>query len=159
MVSGVVLYVIVFILLLISFSKSREKTILSLKKSFDLFKNLLPDLLAIMLFVSLSLSILSPDKISIIIGEQSGVIGIIVSIIIGSLALIPSFIVFPLGATLLENNAGLPQVAALVSSLMAIGIVSFPVESKIFGMRFAILRNLGAFIFTILFTFVIWVVM
>lgn len=159
MVSSIVLYVIALVLLIISFTKSREKTILSLKKSFTMFKQLLPDMVAIMIFVGLSLAILSPEKISIIIGQQSGFLGIIISIIIGSVALIPSFIVFPLGATLLENNAGLVQVAALVSSLMAIGVVSYPMESKMFGMKFALFRNLGALVFTILFTFIIWVVM
>ncbi len=159
MISGIVLYSIALILIIISLTKDRKRTFMALKKSFMIFKNLLPEILAIMLFIGLSLAILTPEKISLLIGEQSGILSVIGATVIGSIALIPSFIVFPLGETLLENGAGYPQVAALVSSLMAIGVISYPMEQKMFGKTFAITRNVGALVFSILFTIIIWVVM
>ncbi|PMU57344.1 hypothetical protein C1X86_35190, partial [Pseudomonas sp. GP01-A3] len=94
-----------------------------------------------MLFVGLSLSLLTPSFISSIIGEKSGLMGIVYSTIIGSFALIPSFIVFPLGDTLVQNGAGLPQVAALMSTMMSVGIITLPMEQKLFGRGFAYTRN------------------
>ena len=94
-----------------------------------------------MLFVGLSLSILTPSFISSIIGEQSGLLGIMYSAILGSVALIPSFVVFPLGNTLVQHGAGLPQVAALISTLMSVGLTTLPMEQKIFGRSFAYARN------------------
>ncbi|EEM06574.1 Conserved protein, permease-related [Bacillus pseudomycoides] len=112
-----------------------------------------------MLFVGLSLSILTPSFISSIIGEKSGFIGIVYSAIIGSVALIPSFVVFPLGNTLVQNGAGLPQVAALMSTLMSVGITTLPMEQKIFGRSFAYSRNASALLMSLIFSYIIWVVM
>lgn len=124
-----------------------------------MFRNVLPDLLAIMLFIGLALSLLTPSLISSIIGGNSGFLGIIYSTIIGSIALVPSFIVFPLGHTLVQNGAALPQVAVLMSTLMSVGLVTLTMEQKIFGRSFAYARNISSIIMSLLFALIIWVVM
>ncbi|MCP1123375.1 hypothetical protein NKR74_08535 [Bacillus sp. 3103sda1] len=159
MINGAILYAIAIILTTISFIKDRNKTKDALLKSWKMFRNLIPSMLSIMLFVGLSLSILTPSFISSIIGEKSGFIGIVYSAIIGSVALIPSFIVFPLGHTLVQNGAGLPQVAALMSTLMSVGITTLPMEQKIFGRSFAYSRNASALLMSLIFSYIIWVVM
>ncbi|WP_020061762.1 hypothetical protein [Bacillus sp. 123MFChir2] len=159
MINGTILYTIAIILTSISFIKDRNKTKDALLKSWNMFRNLIPSILSIMLFVGLSLSILTPSFISSIIGEKSGFIGIVYSAIIGSVALIPSFIVFPLGNTLVQNGAGLPQVAALMSTLMSVGITTLPMEQKIFGRSFAYSRNASALLMSLIFSYIIWVVM
>ncbi|ENQ3107879.1 hypothetical protein SAMN04488168_11138 [Bacillus sp. 491mf] len=159
MINGVILYAIAIILISISFIKDRNKTKDALLKSWKMFRNLIPSMLSIMLFVGLSLSILTPSFISSIIGEKSGFIGIVYSAIIGSVALIPSFIVFPLGNTLVQNGAGLPQVAVLMSTLMSVGITTLPMEQKIFGRSFAYSRNASALLMSLIFSYIIWVVM
>ena len=138
MINGAILYAIAIILISISFIKDRNKTKDAVLKSWKMFRNIIPDILSIMLFVGLSLSILTPTLISSIIGEKSGLIGIAYSTLIGSVALIPSFIVFPLGDTLVQNGAGLPQVAALMSSLMSVGITTLPMEQKIIWSKFCL---------------------
>ncbi|MDC2866579.1 hypothetical protein [Bacillus sp. BP-3] len=159
MINGTILYTIAIILISISFVKDRNKTKDALLKSWKMFRNLIPSMLSIMLFVGLSLSILTPSFISSIIGEKSGFIGIVYSAIIGSVALIPSFIVFPLGNTLVQNGAGLPQVAVLMSTLMSVGITTLPMEQKIFGRSFAYSRNASALLMSLIFSYIIWVVM
>lgn len=159
MINGAILYTIAIILISISFIKDRNKTKDALLKSWKMFRNLIPSMLSIMLFVGLSLSILTPSFISSIIGEKSGFIGIVYSAIIGSVALIPSFVVFPLGNTLVQNGAGLPQVAALMSTLMSVGITTLPMEKKIFGRSFAYSRNASALLMSLIFSYIIWVVM
>lgn len=158
MINGAILYALAIILLSISFIKDRNKTRDALLKSWKSFLNILPDILSIMLFVGLSLSILTPTLISSIIGEKSGLTGIVYSTLIGSIALVPSFVVFPLGHTLVQNGAGLPQVAVLMSTLMSVGITTLPMEQKIFGRSFAYSRNVSAVVMSLLFSFIIWVV-
>ncbi|MEH7309238.1 hypothetical protein [Neobacillus drentensis] len=159
MINGVILYAIAFILISISFIKDRNKTKDALLKSWKSFRNIIPDMLSIMLFVGISLSLLTPSFISSIIGEKSGLIGIVYSTLIGSIALVPSFVVFPLGHTLIQNGAGLPQVAVLMSTLMSVGITTLPMEQKIFGRSFAYSRNAAAVLMSLLFSYIIWVVM
>lgn len=159
MISGLFLYAIASIYLGISFIKDKYKTKIALLKSSNMFRNVLPDLLAIMLFIGLALSLLTPSLISSIIGENSGFLGIIYSTIIGSFALVPSFIVFPLGLTLVQNGAALPQVAVLMSTLMSVGLVTLTMEQKTFGRNFAYARNISSIIMSLLFGLIIWVVM
>ena len=159
MINGAILYAIAIILISISFIKDRNKTKDALLKSWKSFRNIIPDMLSIMLFVGLSLSILTPSLISSIIGEKSGLIGIIYSTLIGSIALVPSFVVFPLGHTLVQNGAGLPQVAVLMSTLMSVGITTLPMEQKIFGRSFAYSRNASALLMSLIFSYIIWLVM
>jgi uncharacterized membrane protein YraQ (UPF0718 family) len=159
MINATILYTIAIILVSISFVKDRNKTKDALLNSWKMFRNILPDILSIMLFVGLSLSLLTPALISSIIGEKSGLMGIVYSTIIGSFALIPSYVVFPLGNTLVQNGAGLPQVAALMSSMMSVGIVTLPMEQKLFGRSFAYSRNVAGIVMSLLFAYIIWVVM
>ena len=51
------------------------------------------------------------------------------------------------------------QIAAFVSSLMMVGIVTLPVEIRYFGKRLAIMRNVLAFLFSFIVAFVIGTVM
>ena len=67
----------------------------------------------------------------------------------------PSIIAFPLGATLLENGAGIQQIAGFISSLMGVGLMSIGMESQYFGIKHAITRNLLALIASIAFVIVI----
>ncbi|MDO7488432.1 hypothetical protein ACIQYG_11005 [Peribacillus sp. NPDC096622] len=159
MINGIILYTIAIIYLGISFTKDKYKTKAALLSSWKMFHNVLPDLLAIMLFVGLALSLLTPSLISSIIGENSGLLGIIYSTLIGSIALVPSFIVFPLGHTLVQNGAALPQVAVLMSTLMSVGLTTLSMEQKTFGRSFAYARNISAIIMSLLFALIIWVVM
>ncbi|WP_163102803.1 hypothetical protein [Peribacillus alkalitolerans] len=159
MINGAILYTIAIILTSISFIKDRNKTKDALLKSWKMFRNILPDILLVMLFVGISLSLLTPSFISSIIGEESGLMGIVYSTIIGSVALIPSFVVFPLGDTLVQNGAGLPQVAALMSTMMSVGIVTLPMEQKLFGRSFAYSRNAAGILMSLIFAYIIWVVM
>ena len=132
---------------------------MALFKAWKSFSNLLPEILSVMIFAGVTLAVLSPDTISKLIGKESGFYGIILALIAGSIALIPGFVAFPLGAALLEEGAGYAQVAAFVSSLMAVGIVTLPLEIKYFNKRTAILRNMFALIVSFIFTVVIWKLM
>ena len=144
------LYMIALTLLGISFFKNKMKTKQALKKAWKAFENILPEFLVVILLVGFLLAILNPETISKIIGAESGWFGVILAGIIGSVTLIPGFVAFPTAAILLENGAGYMQIAAFVSTLMMVGIITIPVEIKYFGKKISILRNVLAFFFSFL---------
>jgi len=158
-VSGLILYALAGTLLVVSFARDRHKTKMACIKAWKAFYNLLPQVTGIILFVGISLALLSPASISKLIGGESGILGITIAAIIGSVTLIPGFVAFPLAAALLKGGAGYPQIAALVSTLMGVGIVTLPTEIKYFSKSTAVLRNGLAFVVAMLFTFVISQVM
>jgi uncharacterized membrane protein YraQ (UPF0718 family) len=145
-----IFYGLAIILLILSFIKDKKKTKMALKKAWKAFENILPELLVVILFVGLLLAVLNTETISKTIGSESGWFGVIISAIIGSITLIPGFVAFPMAALLLENGAGYMQIAAFVSTLMMVGIITMPVEIKYFGKRITIIRNILAFLFSFL---------
>jgi uncharacterized membrane protein YraQ (UPF0718 family) len=155
----IALYVIAATALGLSLYKSKEKTILALKKALKSFENILPQILSILLIIGIMLTILTPQQISALLGSESGWLGVAVALIIGSITLIPGFIAFPLAAALLESGAGYMQIAAFISALMMVGIITIPVEIKYFGKSATIIRNVLAFIFSIGVAWVMGVVM
>jgi uncharacterized membrane protein YraQ (UPF0718 family) len=96
------------------------------------------------------MSVFNADLISKVIGNSSGWLGVILSAVVGSIALIPGFIAFPTADLLLDGGAGYMQIAAFISSLMMVGVVTVPVEIKYFGKRLTVIRNLMAFIFSLI---------
>ena len=141
------LYLSAVVLFLASFIKDKKKTRMALKKSWKALENIMPQFLSIILIIGITLAILSPQDINVLIGQQSGWIGMIVASIIGSVTLIPGFVAFPLTAALYENGGGLMQIAVFISTLMAVGVVTLPVEIKYFGRKVSIIRNALAFVF------------
>lgn len=150
-----ILYIITIALLIVSYYKDKKKTKKSLKKAWKAFSKLLPELLGVITLVGIMLALLNPEVISKIIGNNSGVFGVILSALVGSITLIPGFIAFPTSALLLQNGAGYTQIAAFISTLMMVGIITMPVEMKYFGKKITVLRNTFAFIFSFLVAYII----
>lgn len=154
-----ILYGLAITGLAVSFFKDRGKTKLVLKKAWKAFENILPQFLAILILIGLALAILSPETITKLLGTSSGFWGVLAASVVGSITLIPGFVAFPLAAALLKNGAGYMQIAAFVSTLMMVGVVTMPLEVKTFGKRATIVRNAAAFMFSLIAAFVIGMVM
>ena len=132
---------------------------MSLKKAWKAFENILPQFLSILIIIGIMLAILSPESISKLVGQESGWFGMIIASIIGSITLIPGFVAFPLAAALLNSGAGFMQIAVFISTLMMVGIVTIPIEIKYFGKKATLLRNCMAFMFSYIVAIVIGVIL
>ena len=154
-----VFYIIAILSLIISFFKSKEKTKMVLKKAWKSFENIMPQFLAIILVIGIMLSVLTPEQISRFLGQDSGIMGVVMAAFIGAVTLIPGFVAFPLASALLHNGAGITQIAAFVSTLMMVGIITMPVEIEYFGKKVTIIRNLLAFIFSFIVAGVVGVIL
>jgi len=153
-----ILYGIAGVMLFISLAKDKNKTKISLKKAWKSFENILPQFMVVILLVGVLLAILNPEAISLIIGGNSGWLGIILAAVVGAITLIPGFVAFPTAAMLLQNGAGYMQIGAFVSTLMMVGVVTIPVEIKYFGKKLTILRNVLAFLFSFIVAYIIGLV-
>lgn len=149
------LYIITIFLLILSYFKDKKKTMKALKKSLKAFENILPQFLGVIVLVGILLAVFNPEIISGLIGKRSGWMGVLISGMIGAITLIPGFVAFPTAAMLVENGAGYMQIAAFISTLMMVGIITLPVEIKYFGRRFAVVRNSIAFAFSFVVAYII----
>lgn len=152
---NIILYAATGVLLFLSYRKDRNRTKKSLMKAWKSLENILPQFLVVILFVAVLLTVMDSEMILKIIGSDSGWLGVILAAVVGAITLIPGFVAFPTAAMLLEGGAGYMQIAAFISTLMMVGIVTLPVEIKYFGKRLAIYRNILAFSFSFLVAYVI----
>ena len=151
--SSFILYLVTILLFIISYKKDKGKTKKALLNGWKSIENILPQFLGIILLVGITLAILRPEIISNIIGNNSGIFGVFFSAFIGSIVMMPTFVAFSTGDMLLKNGAGIAQVAALISTLTLIGIITIPLEAKYIGKKATIYRNILAFVFSIIVAF------
>ncbi|QEN09898.1 permease [Oceanispirochaeta crateris] len=144
---------------MISLIKDSNKTVKALKKAIMSLEKILPQFLTVIFLVALAIAFLDQEKITQLLGDNSGIWGILAASIVGSITLIPGFVAFPAAAELLENGAAFAPIAAFVSSLMMVGIVTLPLEISYFGKKISIIRNSTAFVFSIIAAFFVsWMV-
>lgn len=154
-----VMYLATAALFGLSAARSRDKTRQALLKGLKALEAILPQFLAVLVFVAMVLAVFDPEAISRFLGKSTGLWGMMAAAVVGAITLIPGFVAFPAAGELLRNGAGTPQVATFVSSLMMVGVVTLPMEIKYFGKRAALARNAFAFLFSFLAAvFVSWVV-
>lgn len=155
---SVVTYGLAIGFLLFSFIKDRSRTKQALKKAFMSLEGILPDFLGVLGLVGLGLTLLPAKTISLLIGQASGWLGSLLAAVMGSITLIPGFIAFPLAKSLLDAGAGISQIAVFVSTLMAVGVVTAPLEAKYFGRKQTFLRNGLSLVWAFVVAFVVGVV-
>ena len=100
------LYGVTAVLLAISYVKDRNKTMLSLKRAWKMFINVLPQFISILFLAGLLLAAVSPETIQYVIGTQSGFRGMLTAALLGAVTLVPVLVAFPVAARLLQNGAG-----------------------------------------------------
>ena len=144
------LYAVALAALGLSWWRDPGRTRAALRKAARSLGHVLPAFLAVLGLVGLMLTFLSPTVIGEVLGGRSGLAGLLLVSLVGSITLIPGFVAFPLAASLFERGAGPTHIALFVSTLMMVGVVTFPLESRVFGRRAALLRNGLAYLYSFL---------
>ncbi|MFC1928559.1 permease [Chloroflexota bacterium] len=143
------LYVVTGLAVLLSFITDREKTLKAGKIAARRFVNILPAFLVMLVLVSIVL-FLVPDKgISAYLGSDSKFIGVLSASFIGSVTLVPGFIAFPLCGILLEKGVPYMVLSAFTTTLMMVGVLTYPIEKEYFGTKVTIIRNVISFFIAI----------
>ena len=87
-------------------------------------------------------------------GKGSGIEGWAIAALLGSVALIPGFIAYPLCSILIKSGVAYTTIAVFITTLTMVGIVTLPLEAKFFGWKTSIIRNTLSFIAALLIGFV-----
>lgn len=135
------LIIITVAALILSFFTNRHKTWQGIRKGMKMFLNLMPTILVVLAAVSILLFFLPNELIVKYLGENAGWAGYAIAAVVGSLALIPGFIAYPLSGALVQSGVGYPVIAIFITTLMMVGILTLPIEIKFFGLKTSLLRN------------------
>ena len=153
-INGLVLSGFIFL-----FIKDRRKTFKSLKAALSSFISLFPSLMILIIAIAVLFSFLPPGFIENYLGSNSGYLGVLSAAILGSILFLPAIIAFPLAGSLYNGGASVMVVAAFITTLTMIGFVTFPLEAKELGKKFALLRNGFSFIAAITISIIMGVVL
>jgi len=135
------LYAITGLALVFSLVASREKTLQALKISYRRFINILPAFLIMLVLVSIVLFVVPDVVISEYLGVENRFAGVLLASFLGSMTLMPGFIAYPLAGILLKKGVAYMVLSAFTTTLMMVGVLTYPIEKQYFGTRVTIMRN------------------
>ena len=143
------LYIMTVLALLISIFKSVEKTFKAAKIALKKLVNILPAFLSMLILVSIILYLIPDNIILKYLGNHNKFIGIMLGSLFGSITLMPGFIAYPLCGILLKKGVTYMVLSAFSTTLMMVGILTYPIEKAYFGTKVTIIRNLISFLIAI----------
>jgi len=138
-------YAITGLILLISFIINKQKTIKAIKISFIKFKKIFPTFITMLIFVSIIFFLFPDEVISNYLGHSSKFISVLLASFIGSITLMPGFVAFPLSGILLTKGVPYMVLSAFTTTLMMVGIITYPIEKEYFGVKITVIRNTISF--------------
>jgi uncharacterized membrane protein YraQ (UPF0718 family) len=134
------------IALIVSLAASRQKTVKALRIALKRLMGIAPQFLIMILLVSIILYFVSDQMIAHYLGNENKYTAVIFASLIGSITLLPGFIAFPLAGLLLSRGVLYMVLAAFTTTLMMVGVVTYPIEKAYLGTRATIMRNVWSFL-------------
>jgi len=143
-------YLFTFLCLVVSFIKDRDKTYRGLNIAWKKFKVIFPSFLSMLILISIFLFLVPNEMIGKYLGGAGQIKGVIAAMLFGSITIMPGFVAFPLCGILLQKGVSYMVLAAFSTSLMLVGILTYPVEKAYFGSKVTIIRNILCFFLSFL---------
>jgi uncharacterized membrane protein YraQ (UPF0718 family) len=109
----------------------------------------LPVLIGVILLISLSNSLIPKSFYKVLFGNIP-ILDSFVGAVTGSILAGNPLTSYIIGGELLKQGIGLIAVTAFLVAWVTVGLVQLPAEAMLLGKKFAITRNLTAFIFSII---------
>lgn len=150
----VLLWMVTAFALIASIKKDKNKTLRSMKMAKGMMKSMIGQIIAILLLIGLIVTMIPPEKIQYYLGKSNLFISTMISATVGSITLIPAFVAFPLVGSFINVGASIVPAVGFLTTLTMVGVVTFPLEKKEFGLKFAVARNILSFLFAVIIAFV-----
>jgi uncharacterized membrane protein YraQ (UPF0718 family) len=139
-----ILYIVTAVAVLVSFFVDPQRTKRGLALGWKKFSKTLPSYLTLLMIISLVL-LISESFIVSYLSQENRWLGLLSALLLGSLTIMPGFIAYPLAKILVTRGVPYMVVAAFVTSLMLVGVLTYPLEKQYFGKKLTVLRNLMSF--------------
>ena len=134
------------VILILSIIADRKKTAKALKIAAKRFVMLLPSFLTMLALISLVLTLIPEDTIVRYLGGENTIWATILGAAFGTVSLMPGFIAFPLAGILVKKGVTYMVLSAFTTTLMMVGILTYPIEKQYFGAKVTIIRNVLSFL-------------
>ena len=142
MIEKLAISAVAIVMLLVSLIANRAKTLKALRIAAKKLLSILPAFLLMVAGVSIALTLIPEQTIIGALGGESRLWGTLAAAGIGSIIFMPGFVAFPLAGILLQKGVAYMVLSAFTTTLMMVGVVTFPIEQRFLGSRVTIMRNL-----------------
>ncbi len=136
------LYIATGIAVIASLIASYKKTLKAFKIALKKLIKISPAFITMLIFVSIVLFFVPDKTISEYLGSENKFTGLLFASFFGSITLMPGFIAFPLCGILLQKGVPYITLSAFTTTMMMVGVLTFPIEKAYFGTKVTIVRNI-----------------
>lgn len=119
---------------------SQERAMNAVSVSWDYLLEMILIIPPVFLLMGLIEVWVPKEKIKVWIGKRSGIKGMLIAFLLGTLPTGPLYIAFPLAATMLKKGASVKNVVVFLGAWAALKIPQLMVEIEFLGVSFALLR-------------------
>jgi uncharacterized membrane protein YraQ (UPF0718 family) len=139
--------------------KSRERTKKALLMAGKTFLSSLPFFIAVFVLIGLIEVFVTPDIINSLMGPSRGIFAPVFAAVVGGIMSGPPAASYPMSKVLLDRGASLAAIATFIIAWVAVGTISLPVEIKLLGSRFALVRWSLTFILSIVLGIILGIIL
>ena len=143
----IVMGVLAIVLLLIGYYKGQGQHLSGLKSGLNMTVEILPLLIMAFIVAGMVQVLLPHHLLSRLLGEESGIKGILIGTVAGSLTPGGPFVSMPIVAGLLRSGAGAGTMVAYLTAWSLLGVHRLPMEVGILGWQFTLIRLGSTFFF------------
>jgi uncharacterized membrane protein YraQ (UPF0718 family) len=143
------IYILTAVLLVASVIADRRKTARALRIALRRFLKIAPAFVVMLVLVAVALYLLPERTLLRLLAPRNEWAAVFAALGVGSISIMPGFIAFPLCGVLLERGALYMVLSAFSTTLMMVGVVTFPVERGYLGVRLAVVRNVASLLIAI----------
>ncbi len=141
-----ILYIITVLLLGSSLLANPHKTGRALQVALQRFMKIAPAFLGMLVLVAVALYLVPDHLLVRVLARENKWIAVGSAFGLGSVSIMPGFIAFPLCGILLDRGALYMVLSAFSTTLMMVGVATFPLEKTYLGTWLALSRNAVSFI-------------
>jgi len=143
------LYIATGLAVFVSFIANRTKTFRAFKIAFKKLAHIFPAFLVMISWVAIVLFMVPDSFISKYLGTDNTFLALLFASLFGSITLMPGFIAFPLCGILLGKGVAYMVLSAFTTTLMMVGVLTYPIEKEYLGGKVTVVRNIISFFIAI----------
>lgn len=147
LVVTIVMGILALVLLYIGYQRGGGEHIIGLKWSWTLTLQILPLIVFSFIIAGMINTLIPKEAISNWIGAESGLRGILIGTVMGSLTPSGPFVSMPIAAGLLRSGASIGTMVAFMTGWSLIALNRLPMEIGFLGWKFALIRMACVFFF------------
>jgi len=125
-----------------------EKTWKALQSGMEIFVSALPIIIAVFGLVGLTQAWISRERVSQMVGQESGLSGLLIAVLCGTILIGPAYIIFPLLMSLHQQGARWAVIATVLAAY-TVKIPMIPLEVLFLGWKFSLVRGALTLMFAI----------